>query len=108
LIAHTDKSITKIITGGIPIGMADLGLTYDKKNYTIKQGESLLMFTDGITEAMDLDEEMYDDDRLESFLIKNDQDPASEFIGKLIGDVENFVGKAPQSDDITALYVKRL
>jgi sigma-B regulation protein RsbU (phosphoserine phosphatase) len=108
LIAHQDQSLTKIITGGIPIGMADLGLTYEKKKYKIKRGESLLMFTDGITEAMDIDEEMYDDDRLESFLLKNDQDPANDFIGKLIGDVENFVGKAPQSDDITALYVKRV
>jgi serine phosphatase RsbU (regulator of sigma subunit) len=108
LIAHQDQSLTKIITGGIPIGMADLGLPYDKKNYKIKRGESLLMFTDGITEAMDIDEEMYDDDRLESFLLKNGQDSASDFIDKLIGDVEKFVGKAPQSDDITALYVKRV
>jgi serine phosphatase RsbU (regulator of sigma subunit) len=108
LIAHLDKSITKIITGGIPIGMADLGLEYETKNFKLEKGESLLMFTDGITEAMDIDEEMYEDDRLESFLLKNRHDPADQFIEKLITDVHKFVGKAPQSDDITALYVKRL
>ena len=57
---------------------------------------------------LDIDEEMYDDDRLETFLLKNRSKPATEFIEELIGDVGKFVGKAPQSDDITALYLKRL
>jgi sigma-B regulation protein RsbU (phosphoserine phosphatase) len=108
LILHKDQSLTKIVTGGIPIGMADLGLAYDKKKYKVEQGESLLMFTDGITEAMDVEEEMYEDENLENFLLMNRTKPANEFIEELIGDVENFVGKAPQSDDITALYLKRL
>jgi sigma-B regulation protein RsbU (phosphoserine phosphatase) len=108
LILRNDNSISKIITGGIPIGMADLGLPYDIVNVTIQKGECLLMFTDGITEAMDLDEEMYEDDRLESFLIKNRLKTAAEFIEELMDDVDKFVGEAPQSDDITALYLKRL
>jgi len=108
LIAHNDQSLTKVITGGIPIGMADLGLSYDKKKYKIDHGEGILMFTDGITEAMDIDEEMYEDERLDEFLIKNRSLPANQFIDLLIDDVEKFVGTAPQSDDITALYVKRL
>jgi serine phosphatase RsbU (regulator of sigma subunit) len=108
LIVHNDQSLTKVITGGIPIGMADLGLSYDKKNYKIDHGESILLFTDGITEAMDLDEEMYEDERLDAFLIKNRSLSAKEFIDLLIDDVEKFVGNAPQSDDITALYVKRI
>jgi serine phosphatase RsbU (regulator of sigma subunit) len=108
LIARNDQSITKINKGGIPIGMADLGLAYEKVDYTIERGESLLMFTDGITEAMDVDEEMYEDDRLESFLMKNRSNPAGKFIEELIDDVEKFVGDVPQSDDITALYLKRL
>jgi sigma-B regulation protein RsbU (phosphoserine phosphatase) len=108
LIARRDHSIAKIITGGIPIGMVDIGFPYEKQNLCLERGESLLMFTDGITEAMDLEEEMYEDDRLETFLLKNGSKPASEFIEELIDDVETFVGKAPQSDDITTLYIKRL
>lgn len=108
LIARNDQTITKIAAGGIPVGMGDFGLPYEKQDLKIERGESLLMFTDGITEAMDVDEEMYDDDRLETFLLKNRLKPANEFIRELIGDVGKFVGKAPQSDDITALYLKRL
>jgi serine phosphatase RsbU (regulator of sigma subunit) len=108
LIVRNDQTISKITTGGIPIGMADFGLPYQKQNMTIERGESLLMFTDGITEAMDKEEEMYEDERLETFLFNNRSRPAKEFIEKLIDDVHQFVGTAPQSDDITALYLRRL
>jgi sigma-B regulation protein RsbU (phosphoserine phosphatase) len=108
LIARKDQTITKITAGGIPVGMGDFGLPYKKQDLKIERGESFLMFTDGITEAMDVDEEMYDDDRLETFLLKNRSKPATEFIEELIGDVGKFVGKAPQSDDITALYLRRI
>jgi sigma-B regulation protein RsbU (phosphoserine phosphatase) len=108
LIVRQDDSIEKITTGGIPVGMADFGLPYTKQNMTIERGDCLLMFTDGITEAMDFDEEMYEDDRLEKFLIKNRSKPAAEFIGDLMEDVGKFVGEVPQSDDITVLFLKRL
>ena len=39
---------------------------------------------------------------------KNRLKPAAQFIEELIDDVDKFVGDAPQSDDITALYLKRL
>jgi sigma-B regulation protein RsbU (phosphoserine phosphatase) len=53
LIARNDQTITKIAAGGIPVGMGDFGLPYEKQDLKIERGESLLMFTDGITEAMD-------------------------------------------------------
>ncbi len=107
LILRNDKTLEKIGAGGIPIGMADFGLTYTKQNITLQKGESLLFFTDGITEAMDNREEMYEDDRLESFFIENQCKTAREFVDDLIRDVNEFVGRAPQSDDITVLYLKR-
>lgn len=108
LIARNDHTISKITAGGIPVGMADMGLPYKQQNLTIERGENLLMFTDGITEAMDKDEEMYEDDRLERYLLNNRKKPAKEFVEKLINDIHRFVGEAAQSDDITALYLKRL
>jgi len=107
LILHSDQSITKIKIGGIPIGMADLNLPYKMQELKLEPGDNLLMFTDGITEAMDVNEEMYEDDRLEKFMIQNRLKPASDFVEELMGDVNQFVGKAAQSDDITVLYLKR-
>jgi serine phosphatase RsbU (regulator of sigma subunit) len=107
LIVHNDQTLTSIAPGGIPIGMADLGLSYQTAEYQLALGESILMFTDGITEAMDINENMYEDERLEAFYIKNRQKSAQEFVGDLINDVYQFVGGASQSDDITVLYLKR-
>ena len=107
LIVRKDNTISRITAGGIPIGMADLGLTYTKQNFKIEQGECLLLFTDGITEAMDSREEMYEDERLEAFLIKNKDKTAQKFVDDLIRSVQDFVGEAEQSDDITVLCLRR-
>ena len=107
LIVRNNNKLEKIGAGGIPIGMADLGLSYSKKEITLQKGESLLFFTDGITEAMDSKEEMFEDERLESFLIENRAKSANDFVNDLIREVNGFVGRAPQSDDITVLYLKR-
>ncbi len=107
LIVRNNNILEKIDAGGIPIGMADLGLTYTKKSLRLEKGESLLLFTDGITEAMDNREEMFEDERLESFFIENSSKTANDFVNDLIRNVNEFVGRAPQSDDITVLYIKR-
>jgi serine phosphatase RsbU (regulator of sigma subunit) len=107
MIARKDKTLTKITIGGIPIGMADLDLAYKKQDFKIEPGESLLFFTDGITEAMNSREELYEDRRLESFLIDSLDKPAQQFVADLIADVNQFVGQAEQSDDITVLYLRR-
>jgi sigma-B regulation protein RsbU (phosphoserine phosphatase) len=103
-----NNKLYKIKTGGIPIGMADLGLEYKTEQITLGPGESLLMFTDGITEAMNSLEEMYEDDRLESFFMTYRQAEAGQFVNSLITDVQYFVDGAEQSDDITVLIIKRL
>jgi len=107
LICRNDRTLEKIRTGGIPVGMADLDLPYRMQTLNLAPGESMLFFTDGITEAMDSEEEMYEDERLESFFIENRDKPARQFVGELMEDVNRFVGDAAQSDDITVFYIRR-
>jgi phosphoserine phosphatase RsbU/P len=66
-------------------------------------GEALLLYTDGVTEAMNPTETLYSDQRLEQFLGTNRGSAPRQIIGDLIGDVRHFAGGAPQSDDITVL-----
>jgi sigma-B regulation protein RsbU (phosphoserine phosphatase) len=66
-------------------------------------GEGLLLYTDGVTEAMDPSETLYSDQRLERFLDRNRGSSPRQVISDLIRDVRQFAGEAPQSDDITAL-----
>jgi sigma-B regulation protein RsbU (phosphoserine phosphatase) len=66
-------------------------------------GEALLLYTDGVTEAMDLRETLYSDQRLAQFLTRNRDSSPRQIIGDLVGDVRHFAGGAAQSDDITVL-----
>ena len=69
----------------------------------LSPGEALLLYTDGVTEAMDSRERLYSDQRLEQFLASNRGSSPRQIIGDLVSDVRHFAGGAPQSDDITAL-----
>ena len=86
-----------------------LDFPYQSEILTINSGESLLLYTDGVTEAMNENEEEYDDMRpLKSFLKKHINEDAGQFIEHLIQDIKDFTADTPQSDDITALYLRRI
>ena len=66
-----------------------------------------MLYTDGIPEAMNINEEEYSDQRLENFFMKNKHAKANTFINNIVKDVRQHTGDTPQSDDITALYLIR-
>ena len=107
-ILKTDGTVKEIAAGGLPLGMLDMDLPFQSESVTIEKGERLLLYTDGITEACDEAEEMYDNHRpLNQFFAAHKPDQAELFIADLITDIRKFTGSAPQSDDITALYLHR-
>ena len=87
---------------------AVLGL-YENSDYPehvlrLGRGETLLMYTDGITEASDHDERMYGIERtVESLAQVPPTAATAAYIERLLGDVDRFVADAPQADDITLL-----
>lgn len=107
LILKSDGSIKEIEAGGVAFGMFDMGLPFDGEKIILEPGERLLLFTDGIPEAMDEGENEYTDERLNAFFQKNTPVLASEFIDALVSDVKLHTKETAQSDDITALYIIR-
>jgi len=79
---------------------------YASGRLVLAPGEALLLYTDGVTEAMDSRERLYSDQRLEQFLASNRDSSPRQIIGDLVSDVRHFAGAAPQSDDITALALR--
>ena len=77
---------------------------YLENRLTLKPGDMLFLYTDGITEAMNTKREMFGDNRLKSALdtIK-DNNKANEMLSTVFDAVNNFVGDAKQYDDITML-----
>jgi serine phosphatase RsbU (regulator of sigma subunit) len=70
----------------------------------------VVLFTDGVTDARDSDMEFYDYDCLKRFLEIMDTSAMSarEIKDRIIEDVKQFVGSAPQRDDMTVVVVKAL
>ena len=64
----------------------------------------MILYTDGITDATNDNDECYGEDRLLDFFnkIKIDDDP----INPLLNDINNFIGKQEQFDDMTLIYLK--
>ena len=89
-------------TGGRALGLVEQS-PYATGRLMLAPGEALLLYTDGVTEAMDLSETLYSDQRLEQFLTLNRGSSPRQMIGDLVADVKRFASGAPQSDDITAL-----
>jgi len=76
---------------------------YKTQQTTLKPGASLILYTDGVTEAMDHENKLYSNDRLIQTLEMEKSDSAQELVENIILSVREFVGAVAQSDDITVL-----
>ncbi len=100
--------IHELSVGGLPFGMLDLDMPYVVETTMLEPGDRLVLYTDGVTEAMNDAGDLYDSQRpFKEFVGHHRPTSSAEFIQELIGDVKSFIGSAQQSDDITAMYVVR-
>jgi phosphoserine phosphatase RsbU/P len=83
-------------------------IEYAQKNVSLKPGELVLLYTDGILDALDNQSEAFGLERLQNIISENYREPAHEIIRRIEQSVEVFVGGVPQYDDMTLLLVKRL
>jgi sigma-B regulation protein RsbU (phosphoserine phosphatase) len=84
------------------------GLKYSCNQLQLQPGGSLVLYTDGITEATNLDFDEYSEERLESSFRRCCDGSAEEILEGIIEDVRDFADGAPQSDDITAMVIKHI
>ncbi len=107
LLLKKDNTLQKIDAGGTGLGMLDLGIPFLGEKIVLNPGDKLFLYTDGIPEAMNEEEEEYSEGRMINFLKSHAEKTAEEFTKALVEDVKLFVKEAPQSDDITLLILKR-
>ena len=84
------------------------GMTYKGEKTTLEKGETLLLYTDGVTEAVNPSMEEYGEQRMIDTLSTQTAHTCRETIDGLLQSVRDFAGEAEQSDDITILALKRL
>ena len=90
-----------------PMVGAIADMTFQEERFQLEKGESLVMFTDGVTEAMNIQNEEFGEDRLMDTLEEVTMHASQEIIDAVKADVKAFTGEAEQSDDITLLVLKR-
>lgn len=106
-LLRKDKTLEKLDAGGVGLGMFDFGIPFAGQKTIINPGDKLFLYTDGIPEAMNEKEEEYSDEKMIKFLIDNSEKYSDEFIKLLVNDVKEYTGSTPQSDDITAMILRR-
>jgi sigma-B regulation protein RsbU (phosphoserine phosphatase) len=92
--------------GGMILGVMETIIPYEATEVQLKSGDVLVTFTDGITEAMNVDFEEYSDERLQKLVLANCDKSADELLSTIMNDVMKHTTGAVQSDDITALVLK--
>ncbi len=98
--------ITKLKKGGMILGVMATVIPYLSETISLQKDDLIVLFTDGITEAMDNDFSEYSDERFEEFVSKVKLNSANEILDSITHDVFDFTKGADQSDDITCLVIK--
>jgi sigma-B regulation protein RsbU (phosphoserine phosphatase) len=91
--------------GGGALGVAENGV-YPSARLRLGPEESLFLYTDGLTEAMDVAGELFSDERLEQLLRRTRAPGPRQLLGLVVEEVNAFSAGAPQADDITGLVLR--
>ena len=108
IILKSDGTTTELPMSQNPLMGAIEDLSYTEVKMKLEQGETLVMFTDGVNEAMNKDYQEFGDNRLAASLQKCAGQSCQQIIDSVKADVAAFVGEMEQSDDITLFALKRL
>jgi len=98
---------------GLPLGMMPpemlemLGKGYEERTLQMNAGDLFALYSDGVTEAYDEDENEWGDARLLECLRSVSNAPLQDMVAEVFKQIDNFAGAAPQHDDITLLLFSR-
>ncbi len=100
--ASAQCNVEAILSGGFMLGMMpDIEIYLEDKDIKLEQGDKILLYTDGVTEAQNQAEDRYGLERLMESFRKYSSKPATELMQAIKDDVYSFIGTKPQYDDIT-------
>jgi serine phosphatase RsbU (regulator of sigma subunit) len=107
LLRNAGGAIEHLSAGGLPIGiLADA--VYETGTTTLNPGSWLVIFTDGVVEAVNAKGEEYEEFRLAQVLERTAPGAPADLLKNLLADLDAHVGTTPQHDDITCLLLKRV
>jgi len=106
IVARGDGTVEQLDSGGLPLGLMGYA-EYEAATITLEPGEAVVIYSDGVSEANNLNEDEFGMDRLKQVIQTNIARPASGIRDKIESALSDFTGTAPANDDITLVIVKR-
>jgi len=107
-LLRANGAIERLDIGGIILGLMKTLTPYQEGSVILGPGDVVVMFTDGVSEAMNAEEEDFTEERLEEVLKRVRAMPPAEIIEQIQLALEGHTQGTPQSDDITMLVFKTL
>ena len=104
ILARAGGGVDRLDVGGMAIGFFD-GVPFAEGTTTLRADDHLVVFSDGVTEALNAAEEEFGDDRLVACLAEANENGAEPLLQHVFASVERFTAGAPQHDDVTAMVV---
>jgi sigma-B regulation protein RsbU (phosphoserine phosphatase) len=106
LILRADGRLDRLESTGLMVGAFDFA-TWEERECELASGDTLVVYSDGVTEANNPALEEFGEERLRYVLLSNRHADVEEMIVRLRDEVKTFAAGAPASDDATLLMVKR-
>ena len=97
-----------LVSTGTPLGLFSDGIPYGESTHVLERGDAILLFSDGVTEAQNADDEEFGEERLLEVVRACAGEPAATLIDRTFQAIDAFAGGAPQFDDITVVVARRL
>jgi PAS domain S-box-containing protein len=105
LLLRADGSLERLAATGIALG-ARAGKEYAAQEVTIAAGDVVVLYTKGVTQAVNADVAMYGEERLIEALRAHVTEGAAQILDAVLADTAAFRGDEPQADDMTLLVIK--
>jgi sigma-B regulation protein RsbU (phosphoserine phosphatase) len=105
IVRKDSRTIETLDSPGLPIGL-ERDAEYESRSLRLEPGDAVMVYTDGIVEAMNPLGEQYEDQRLSKVLLQHVHLQADELLEAIRTDIDNFVSHARQHDDQTMIIMK--
>jgi sigma-B regulation protein RsbU (phosphoserine phosphatase) len=105
-IFHKNGDIEPLeMTNGMALGVVE-DFSYQSKKFVLQKGETIFLYTDGVTEAMNEKEELFSEERLKKDINALKDKPIQEVAAGITEKVKAFSQGVPQTDDITMMILR--
>ena len=104
-LVRRDGRVEPLTAGGLALGLFDFS-QYECASTKLEDGDVLLLFSDGVSEASDEEGEFFGEERLTDLVAGLRDRPAQEILDRALEEIRSYSNRVPQQDDLTLMVVK--